>query len=193
MAPRSRWSTRIATATAQRADHFLQLRPGTDVALVLSIVHVLEQRGLLDRQWIDANTTGVDDLLASAREMPTDRASSVTGLTVEAIEALAVRLATARPSAIRVLVGPEHREHGRDIMRAIAMVPALTGAWRDRGGGLARSTQVYFEQALALPEGRPERRRFNMAALGATLLDPGPRSRHRGADRPQLEPGRDLP
>jgi anaerobic selenocysteine-containing dehydrogenase len=57
-------------------------------------------------------------------------------------------------------------------MRAIAMMPAVTGAWRDVGGGLARSTQVYFEAALNLPQHRPQRRQFNMAALGATLNDP---------------------
>ena len=58
-------------------------------------------------------------------------------------------------------------------MRAIALLPAVTGAWRDVGGGLARSTQVYFEAALNFPTERPERRTFNMAALGSVLTDPG--------------------
>jgi anaerobic selenocysteine-containing dehydrogenase len=56
-------------------------------------------------------------------------------------------------------------------MRAVALLPAVTGAWRDVGGGLARSTQLYFETALAYPEGRPARRNFNMAALGDVLTD----------------------
>lgn len=78
-----------------------------------------------------------------------------------------------RPAAIRTLVGPEHREHGRDLMRAITLLPAVTGAWRDVGGGLARSTQVYFETALSYPDPPdPPRRRFNMARLGEVLTDP---------------------
>jgi anaerobic selenocysteine-containing dehydrogenase len=59
-------------------------------------------------------------------------------------------------------------------MRAVAMLPAVTGAWRHTGGGLARSTQIYFEEALNYPEPPSrERRTFNMAALGSVLNDEG--------------------
>ena len=58
-------------------------------------------------------------------------------------------------------------------MRAVAILPAVTGAWRDVGGGLARSTQVYFETALNYPAPPdPPRRTFNMARLGEILTDP---------------------
>ena len=73
-------------------------------------------------------------------------AAEITGIRPEDVERLATVYATNQPSAIRVLVGPEHRERGRDIMRAISLLPAVTGAWRHVGGGLARSTQIYFEQ-----------------------------------------------
>ncbi len=163
---------RTATAAAPEVDVFLQLHPGTDVALVLAMVNVLEQNELLDEEWLGDRTTGWAELRESAAAMSLPTASSITGLAADRIEWLARTYATERPAAIRVLVGPEHRQHGRDIMRAIATLPAVTGAWRDSGGGLARSTQVYFEAALSFDEDRPQRREFNMATLGATLCDP---------------------
>ncbi|MGI9603991.1 MAG: molybdopterin-containing oxidoreductase family protein [Acidimicrobiales bacterium] len=162
----------VRTSTAERADEFFQIRPGTDTALVLAMVHVLDRAGLINDEWIDANTSGWDELAISAGPMTPERATEITGLEASRIEWLAHTYATQRPAAIRVLVGPEHRQHGRDIMRAIAMLPAVTGAWRDRGGGLARSTQVYFETALNYPPPPdPPRRTFNMARLGDVLTD----------------------
>jgi anaerobic selenocysteine-containing dehydrogenase len=167
----------IRTSTAERADEFFQIRPGTDVALVLAMVHVLDAEGLIDPDWIAESTTGWEELRADAAAMAPERAAVITGIDADRIGWLARRFATVRPAAVRSLVGPEHREHGRDIMRAIALLPAVTGAWRDPGGGLARSTQIYFETALAFPEERP-RRTFNMARLGEVLtaLDPPIRS-----------------
>ena len=162
---------RTATAAAPEVDVFLQVRPGTDVALVLAMINVMDRDGLIDREWIEVRTTGWSALRKSAATMPPRRAAAITGLTVEQIESVAATYATKRPAAIRVLVGPEHRERGRDIMRAITMLPAVTGAWADTGGGLARSTQVYFEQALNLPTDHPHRRKFNMADLGRILND----------------------
>lgn len=163
----------VRSATAQRADHHLALVPGSDVALVLGLIAVLDRDGLLDEGWIAEQTTGSDELLASARAFGLTEAAATTGIETATIEWLAHRYVEAQPSAIRSLVGPEHRQHGRDIMRAIALLPALTGTWRQPGGGLARSTQVYFEEALNLPAPSASRRRFNMAQLGSVLTDPG--------------------
>ncbi len=162
---------RTATASAPEIDAFLQIKPGTDVALVLAMIHVLNRDGLLDEAWLANNTTDWDSLRASADEMSPEKAAAITGLAVGRIEWLGRTYATDQPAAIRVLVGPEHREHGRDLMRSIALLPAVTGAWRQAGGGLARSTQIYFETALNYPQSRPPRRTFNMALLGAILND----------------------
>ena len=164
---------RTATASAPEVDEYLQIRPGTDAALVLAMVHVMERDRLLDQSWLNTHTSGWNELRNSAAAMPVAEAARISGLDEEKIEWLAHAYAHNRPAAIRVLVGPEHREHGRDLMRSIALLPAVTGAWRDVGGGLARSTQVYFEAAINSPTERPERRTFNMAALGPVLTDPG--------------------
>ncbi|MEO1060603.1 MAG: molybdopterin-dependent oxidoreductase [Actinomycetota bacterium] len=159
----------IRTSTAEKADDHIQLRPGTDVALVLGMIGVLDRDGLLDDAWLAEHTSGSAELLADARSLPLDEAARITGIDAGRIAALAHAYVERRPSAIRVLVGPEHREQGREIMRSIALLPALTGAWRDVGGGLARSTQIYFETALAYPGDRPDRPRINMARLGEAL------------------------
>jgi anaerobic selenocysteine-containing dehydrogenase len=162
---------RTATAAAPLVDEFFQIAPGTDVALVLGMVHVLDREGLLDRDWLEQKTTGWEAVLASARAMNLDRAAATTGIEGSRIEWLARAYVSRLPAAIRSLIGPEHREHGRDIMRAIAILPAVTGAWRDSGGGLARSTGIYFDVALSIPDDRPPRRSFNMARLGEVLTE----------------------
>ena len=161
----------VRTDTARHADEFVQLRPGSDVALVLGLVHVLDRDGLVDPGWIEASTTGWEGLRDSAAPWTPERTAEATGIDAARVEWLAHRMATARPTAVRVLVGPEHREHGRDILRAVTMLPAVLGSWRDVGGGLARSTQVWHETALAFPADRPARRSFNMARLGEVLVD----------------------
>jgi len=163
----------VRTDTAREADVFLQLRPGSDVALVLGLVHVLARDGLVDATWIAERTTGWVALRESAAGWTPDRAAAATGLDAERIGWLAHRMATHGPTAIRTLIGPEHREHGREIVRAVTMLPAVLGSWREVGGGLARSSQRWHEAALA-QERRPRRRSVNMARLGEVLTRPGP-------------------
>ena len=163
----------VRTTTADRADRFLQPRPGTDVALVLGLVHVLQRDGLLDDVWLAEHTTGADELIASAQDFTPARTERETGVSSTDVEWLAHTFATRRPAAVRSLVGPEHRENGIEIMRAIATLPTVTGAWRDPGGGLARSTQIWWEEAFGLDDEQlpPPARTFNMARLGEVLTD----------------------
>ena len=162
----------VRTDTARQADVFLQVRPGSDVALVLGLVHVIARDGLTDPTWIAERTHGWDELRASAATWSPERTAEVTGVAPEQVEWLAHRMAEHRPTAVRSLVGPEHREHGEQIMRAIAMLPAVLGLWTDIGGGLARSTQSWQYDALGMRGPLPKRRTVNMAALGDLLLEP---------------------
>jgi len=163
----------IRTTTAERVDHHVQPRPGTDVALVLGMVHVLERDGHIDHDFVDRYATGADELLASARPFDPEATEAATGVPAATVEWLATTFATGRPAAVRVLVGLEHRQHGQEAHRALAMLPAVTGAWREVGGGLCRSTQQYFDRVLVDPVSRrvgAERPRVvNMAALGEVL------------------------
>ena len=161
----------IRTETARSADEHFQVRPGSDVALVLGLVHVLERDGLLDRAWLDDRTTGWHDLASSAVEWPPERTEMATGIEAARIEWLAHRMASEGPTLIRTLIGAEHRENGLEIARAVAMLPAVLGAWQKIGGGLARSTSAWPGLALVSPE-RVPRRKVNMSRLGQILTSP---------------------
>lgn len=169
----------IRTATAESADWFLQPRPGTDVALMLAMMHVLVRDGLVDREWVDAHTVGFDDLAAHVADWTPARAAAITGLDEGDIETLARRYGTEAPAAIRTLVGAEHHEHGAMFFRTLTCLPALVGAWRHLGGGYARSVSTWTNDvfdfaALARPDllaGRSPRG-VAMPQLGRALTDP---------------------
>ncbi|MFM8894898.1 MAG: molybdopterin-dependent oxidoreductase, partial [Actinomycetales bacterium] len=161
----------VRTETARTADLHLQLRPGTDVALVLGLVHVLDRSGLLDVDWLHEHTTGWSDLRNSALPWTPDQAARVTGIPADQIDWLAHRMVQHQPTGIRTLIGSEHRGNGEEIARAIASLSAVLGSWQQVGGGLARSTAVWMQTAMAKPR-RTIRPGFNMARLGQVLIDP---------------------
>src|SRR5207237_10797826 len=86
--------------------------------------------------------------------------------------------AAGSPSLIRTLVGMEHRAYGGMAFRTISCLPALTGSWRKRGGGLLFLTAgLHFgalnTEALEMPELEDQSiRQVNMVHLGRALTDP---------------------
>lgn len=168
----------VRTRSAAAADWHLQPRPGTDGALALGMMRAIIDNGLHDPEYIAQHTTGFEALYERLAEYPLARVAAITGLPAEDIERLARAYATTRPAAIRLLVGMEHHANGAGMYRAIACLPALTGAWRDHGGGLAYMTSRLHRQALnaasaSMPElEHPSIRQLNMVQLGQILTDP---------------------
>ena len=172
------------TRTAALADWHIAIRPGTDGALALGLMHVILNEGLEDREFIRERTHGFERLAERAREYPPARVAAWTGMTAAEIEALAREYATTRPTAIRLNYGVQRTENGGTAVRAIAMLPALTGAWKYRGGGAVLSTSGAFDWdkkaverpdlALASPLQRLARV-VNMSALGQALTELGER------------------
>lgn len=168
----------IRTMTADDADWFIQPLPGTDIALMLGIMHVLIRDDLTDRHWVEQHTLGFDELTAHVAEWTPERAAATCGIDAADIERLATMYGTIRPAVIRTLVGAEHHENGAMFFRTMACLPALVGAWRDRGGGLARSIGVWTGSvvdgvALQRPDlldGR-QPRWVNMSRLAETLTE----------------------
>ena len=166
----------LRTMTAESADWFLQPLPGTDVALMLAMMHVLIRDELIDNEWVAAHTLGFDDLAAHVADWTPARAAEVCGLATADIERLAQMYGTIRPAAIRTLVGAEHHEHGAMFFRTLTCLPALVGAWRDQGGGYARSVSIWNEQivdqrAISRPDLRAGRKRrgIPMGQIGRAL------------------------
>jgi anaerobic selenocysteine-containing dehydrogenase len=171
------------TRTAALADWHLAIRPGTDAALALGMMHVILNEGLEDHVYIDAMTHGIEPLAERAREYTPERVAAWTGMTAAEVEQLAREYATTLPAVIRLNYGVQRAEHGGATVRAIAMLPALTGAWKYRGGGASLSTSGAFkwnEDVLRRPDlqnvsplGR-EARLVNMSALGQALTEIDP-------------------
>ena len=170
--------------TGKLSDRHYGINPGSDAALALAMMHVILRDGLEDRDYVDKYTLGFTDLKERVREWTPDHAAQLTGLTAQDIVSLAREYATTRPTAIRLNYGLQRSERGAMSVRTIALLPALTGAWRDPGGGVQLSTSQAFHldrTALEMPAlqkqsplGR-EARLVNMSLLGdalTTLNDP---------------------
>ena len=168
----------LRTITAEAADVFIQPLPGTDVALMLALMHILIRDELLDVDYITQYTEGFEELKEQVSMWTPVRAAEICGITVEVIESLAHDYGTIKRAFIRTLIGAEHREHGVMFFRTLTCLPMLTGAWRHKGGGFSRSVGSYAATNIddsvfdipSLNAGK-ERRSLSMNHLGRVLND----------------------
>lgn len=126
----------VKTGTSAMADQHIRVRPGTDGALALAMIHVIIREGLVDRDYVDNYTVGFEELAEHVAPYTPEFAAQETGIDAEVIRTLAREYATAQPSAIRIGVAIERSAGGGQLVRALACLPALVGAWRRPGGGL---------------------------------------------------------
>jgi anaerobic selenocysteine-containing dehydrogenase len=162
----------IRTRTAEQCDEWIALKPGTDAALALGIMHELFAHDWLDHDYIARYTTGVDALQQRAAEWPLDRVADVTGISVERIADLARAYGAAKAAFLRINYGLQRHAGGGMAVRTIACLPALTGHWRRAGGGVSLSTSgafPYSKDALQRPDLGPPARTINMSRLGDAL------------------------
>jgi anaerobic selenocysteine-containing dehydrogenase len=164
----------VQTRTARLADLHIPINPGSDLALALGLMHVILAEGLEDRAYIDAHTSGFDELKALAAKYAPHRVESLTGVAQSTITTLAREYATTRPAVIRLNYGLQRSERGGAATRAILALPALIGSWKEVGGGAQLSTSGAFQfnlPALQKPElqGPIPKRLVNMVELGKAL------------------------
>ncbi len=161
------------TRTARMADWHIAPRPGSDGALALGMAHVIVREGLHDEAWLESHTTGWPELRARLDDYPPERVAAITGLPAEDIIDLARLYATSAPSLIKIADGLQRNHMGGQTTRAICALPALTGQYGRRGGGLAYSTSSYVkwdgEAVNKWAECPPGGRWVNMNRLGAAL------------------------
>ncbi|WP_457631571.1 molybdopterin-containing oxidoreductase family protein [Oceanithermus sp.] len=139
--------------TSRFADRHLKIRPGSDAALAYAVARVLFNEGLVDRGYLNEHAEGVEAFRAAAGAWTPERAAAATGLEAEAIVELARRFGRARPGFIRVGYGMTRQPGGADALRAVVLLPALTGAWKHPAGGALLSTSGGFRLAGGRLEG----------------------------------------
>ena len=161
--------------TARQADRHLQIRIGTDAALALGVMHILARDGLVDRDYIAAHTVGFDRLEAEVLpRFPPARVAAITGLAEADIEGFAHVYGAAKRSFIRLGEGMTRLARGGEALRAVALLPGVTGAYGRRGGGALLLTAASCELnygALRRPSGPAETRLVNHSRLGEALLN----------------------
>ena len=171
------------TETADKCHEHIALRPGTDAALALALMHELIQHDWLDHDYLREHTLGWERLRERALQWPPARAAEVCGVPQEQIERLArdygaCRAGQVGAAAIRLNYGVQRARGGGNAVRAVACLPALIGAWRQRAGGvlLSSSGQYPVQRAtLQRPDllGDRRPRTINMSTIGDALLHPG--------------------
>jgi len=167
----------IRTRTAEAADWHLQIRPGADASLALAVMHVLVRDGLVDLEYVSRHAVGYDALADRIHAYAPARVADTVGLSIDDIERFAHEYATTQPSLLRPLIGLEHHRNGAMQFRALACLAVLSGSFKHRGGGLARSTHALHFATLAMdrvlmPEVyQPGARVLNMRDIGQDLCN----------------------
>ncbi len=164
------------TPTAEQADAHLRVRPGTDAALALAVMHVLITEGRINREYIERATLGFPRLAEHVKAYPPERVAPIVGLPADTIVGFARRYGASPRAFIRIGIGLSRHDNGGMTCRTLACLPALTGAYADPHGGALLSSGGAFgfdfrvmERPDLLPSPAP--RVINMIQLGRALTD----------------------
>ncbi|HEX4609491.1 MAG TPA: molybdopterin oxidoreductase family protein [Urbifossiella sp.] len=172
--------------TAAKSDWWLPVRPGTDGALALGVMHVIFREGWQDHDYLDRHCVGAGRLRDRVlSEYAPERVAAITGLGVDEIERFAGEYARSRerfggPALIRLNYGLQRHGGGGTAVRTVVCLPALTGDWRHPGGGALLSTSKAYpfdDTFLTRPDLIPQgTRTINMTNLAEALHGelPGP-------------------
>ena len=160
--------------TAVSADWHLPVGIGTDAALALGIVHVLVRDGECDKDYLEKHTLGFEQWKTEiVAKFPPQRVAEITGLAVDDVERLAAMYGATKKSFLRIGWGMTRLARGGQAMRAVATLPAVTGAYGVRGGGAMSVTAASLDfnfSHLRKPSGPAATRQVNHSLLGEALL-----------------------
>jgi anaerobic selenocysteine-containing dehydrogenase len=160
------------TDAAARADIWLQLRPGTDCALYLSMINTIISEELYDKDFVDRWCYGFDKLAERAQDYPPEKVADITWVPAERIRQAARMYATTKPGVIVHTMGVEHLANCIEAIHARYILTAITGNIDVRGGEEMRSPhpQLREEYEIELNE----------------KLSPGQKKKQIGAERFKL-------
>jgi anaerobic selenocysteine-containing dehydrogenase len=146
--------------TARRCQLWLPLRPGTDAALALSMIHVLIRDKLYDQEFVDQWTSGFDQLAASVRQCGPEWGERITGVPAAQIAEAARLYASSRPAILDWGLGIEQNTNCLQTVRAIACLRALSGNIDVPGGDILGMNilRAYPVLAQSLPEDARKKR-----------------------------------
>jgi anaerobic selenocysteine-containing dehydrogenase len=161
-------------ATAEKADHFLMIRPGTDGALACAVLHVLLEENLADRAYLARLSDFSPEVEAHLKAKTPEWAEAITGIPAEEIRAFARLYGTTKKSLIRFGFGFSRARNGAASLHAMSCLPVMTGAWREEGGGaICNMSGAFAKLDKTLIEGTDvldsKTRLLDMSRIGPVL------------------------
>lgn len=165
------------TYTYDQGTHHVYVKPGSDGALALGMMHIIHRDGLEDITFIQEYVQGYDELVRDVLPKFTpEYVSSICGVPVKIIEELAHAYAKAKAPFIRLGSGVSRYGNGAMSCRCINALPAVVGAWQHLGGGLlsSSSSSQYFNKSFMQQPNTPtpSKRMMPMILLGDLLTNP---------------------
>lgn len=161
------------TPTAEAADIYLPVKPGTDGALACAVMNVLFAEGFADEDYLAKYTDKPDQLRQHLSSKTPAWASQITGLSEEQIVDLARLYGQTKKSFIRVGYGFARSRNGSANLHAVSCLPAITGAWKYKGGGALHSNSGIYDIDQTLIMGTDHEdtsiREMDMSRIGAVL------------------------
>lgn len=181
------------TYTFDQAHHHMYVKPGTDGALALGLMHIIHREGLHDRAFIDQYVQGYDELVEQVLPQFTpERVAHICGVPVEQLRELAIAYGTAKAPFIRLGSGLSRYGNGSMNCRCINSLPAVVGAWQHLGGGLqssARTGEFIHKEHMQNPENPVLAPRvMPMILLGDLLTNPNALYEHGLETAPNATP-----
>ncbi len=164
--------------TAQKADLFLCVRPGTDGALACGVMHALFRDGYADRDFLKAHTDAPEELEAHLQSRTPEWASEICGVSVEGIETFARMIGNTPRTYLRLGYGFSRSRNGAINMHAAESIASVTGAWKHEGGGAFHNNGAIYHWDKTMIEGLdvldPSVRVFDQSRI-AEILTGNPR------------------
>ncbi len=131
------------TLTSTVVDHTYIVRPGSDGALALGLMHLLVRQGLIDKDFLATHVQGFEALKEKILpDYPPEKVSRLTGLPPDTLESMAKAYGRAKKPFIRLGSGLSRYGNGAMTIRTIVCLPALVGAYGKRGAGCFTSTNT---------------------------------------------------
>ena len=159
--------------TMKQADIPLRIRPGTDAALALGVMHVLFRDNYADWDYLEKYTDCPHELKAHLQCRSPEWASGITGLDKKTIEDFATLIGRTPKSYFRLGYGFSRSRNGAVSMHAASCIPSVTGAWRHEGGGAFYSNSAIYHWDKSMIEGLdvidPSIRRLDQSRIGPVL------------------------
>ena len=166
--------------SAHLAHRCVLLQPGSDGALALSMLQVLDQEGLTDEAWLAEHAAGWEEFRATLDVWDPEETQCLIGQAPDVIRDLARAYGRAKAPCIVLGSGFSRSGNGGEATRAIAALPAAVGAWAKRGGGtygVCSSPALVDKSPVKRPDlAKPGVQVVNINQLGPALAGEGVRT-----------------